>query len=576
MTNTDYLSQLAPELLLEITSHLHHAKDRASLTRTCRHVYAATTGKLYECFVYNGDVQESWRFVAFVRTIIENPDIAALVKVFDFEDRSYMHTPDGLGEEQVLHDYRQMGYDMYRQYVDQRLGKRSLSEAESSTDEVARSSRGSRPREKKERFERRTKELSRVFENALLEIGFSEINVQRWAEEFAPWRFMTKRKPEYYSDADFAVMMPLLCILLLRLPSLRKVILHPDQPGWMPHLYLSAIKFVADRLKASYPRPATQLDASTGLQNMELGPRGDHPNLLAHLQVMQITFFPGANFELHDVLRIFLPFMQLPNLHTLYATGNNEFYIDNDGSPDVIPSAYIGTSNVTEVSLEDADITVQQLLVLLRACKKLERFRWTRGQGRNPVDLSIDPDLTPNFDRRVGIQQALDPHASTLEELDLRIYLEHCNNKVYNDGYHVRSLTNFTNLTTLTITPVVFYIGQYDWGKEIDLGSLLPKSLEYLGLVYVFGSLKDRCICDISNDHRAWIGCVLKLARTISDSLPLCKRVEIFRSRGESRVSSHDQRNTDELLKITYHAFLRSGVSTNIFHILENDPLPPL
>jgi hypothetical protein len=218
---------------------------------------------------------------------------------------------------------------------------------------------------------------------------------------------------------------------------------------------------------------------------------------------------------------------------------------------------------------------VQQVQVLLLTCKKLERFRWTRGQKRRRANPTVYHDLSPNFKPDTGLQQAIEPHVNTLQELDLRIYVAYCSGQNDTFGFHVPSLAQFTNLKTLTITPVVFYI-THDRKWQVDLGSVLPKSLRYLGLVYAYGGGKNfSCECWRSNDEWAWNGCVPNLAKTISDSLPLCKTVEIIGSRGENPISDDEQKKTDTLLQKAYDAFKKSGVSTSISHIQENDPLPP-
>ncbi|GKT42770.1 uncharacterized protein ColSpa_02951 [Colletotrichum spaethianum] len=116
---------------------------------------------------------------------------------------------------------------------------------------------------------------------------------------------------------------------------------------------------------------------------------------------------PESPKSLFHFFNIGKEFLQLPQLRSftcasLSNSGPNGHLFDEEANPP-------GSSNVQYLTLLDANVTIEGLRSLIRACKGLKSFHWTPGDSTFS-DMQIKlPDLL----------QALSPHRETLQHLHI-------------------------------------------------------------------------------------------------------------------------------------------------------------
>ncbi len=194
-----------------------------------------------------------------------------------------------------------------------------------------------------------------------------------------------------------------------------------------------------------------------------------------------------------------LPFFAIPSLrsmHTLTAHTFDDEY-GNFESLDLGPLK--GTSNVTFLAWDEADITWMDAVKAIAIPRALQGFRWSQEFRCFSVGSCYGP-----FQHLIG--RALGAHKDTLRSLDLDIRHRYCNGqghpgnpygtleglrRVYpnakdrrmpQDGILIGSLKEFSQLRTLSIDATSL-CGHQKWSPApIQMIDALPPNLETLNL----------------------------------------------------------------------------------------------
>ncbi|KAI9645534.1 hypothetical protein NHQ30_006276 [Ciborinia camelliae] len=252
----------------------------------------------------------------------------------------------------------------------------------------------------------------------------------------------------------------------------------------------------------------------------------------------------------------------------------------------------ITDSVITDVAFDRSPLTWDHVGCILSTLRKLVRFRWThelfwsfKSDESKRMNLPIDEARYPilyNVNR--GIREILTPHKGNLKELDLRLDHHTCCPNYIPDFlvHHLNSqriisipysFVDFQVMTTLTIDPAALCGRPAGHLIERNIEELLPKSLEYLGLVYPLGHWHDSCQCPQIIRKQTWTEEVLNFARTLPTSLPLLAEVQLISvDKGYSAEDELEERN--RILETAKRAFHGKGIVCSVSNVTPLTPLP--
>lgn len=244
--------------------------------------------------------------------------------------------------------------------------------------------------------------------------------------------------------------------------------------------------------------------------------------------------------------------MRLPKFKNLYTLTAHFFDDPNNFSP-INYSPLVGTSNLTTLAYDEAELPCHDTISSLSIPKALQHFRWTG----EVICFSIGTCYAP-FQDKLG--DALRKHKDSLESLylDIRHYFcrgdgHHANpyanmvetRRVFGDSFADRlelqrgpkmavlvgSFKDFGVLKSLAVH-VTSLVGHQHWAaSETSLVDLLPPSLEDLTL---FVAVSTGAEGEFLFDNQLWYSQFLGLIRGASEKLPRLKEIGLrLVNRGE-------------------------------------------
>ncbi|PVH71710.1 hypothetical protein DL98DRAFT_577237 [Cadophora sp. DSE1049] len=271
----------------------------------------------------------------------------------------------------------------------------------------------------------------------------------------------------------------LLCHLLPLLKNLKTMYLMPIEVDYYGYGY-ALRKMVAKSLGQGETPVLEQLEKLYICSSLHIGPKGHR--------------------EYQMELDQFLPYILLPNLHTL-ALLTPMTPINCGSDPDQDLSPYADKSSITSLTLDESELKPRDTFALLAAAKALTYLRWSQDSNCNTSWTGCHAP----FHRH--IVPALDKHKATLIELDLDLRHTYCNTRGHaanpmttneglremygqdtglraadRDGLLIGSMKDFAVLTMLSID-VAALCGHQNWVKSpTPMVELLPPNLHKLTL----------------------------------------------------------------------------------------------
>lgn len=245
-----------------------------------------------------------------------------------------------------------------------------------------------------------------------------------------------------------------------------------------------------------------------------------------------------------DLKQVF-PFMRLPKLKTLYTLTANCFD-DPYNFPPIDYTPLVGTSNLTTLVYDEAELPCQDTISSLSIPKSLQHFRWTG----EITCFSIGTCYAP-FQDKLG--DALRKHKESFESLYLDIRHNFCREaghhanphanmaetrRVFSDNFASRwerkrglkeavligSFKDFRALKSLAIH-VTSLVGHQHWAvSETSMIDLLPPTLENLTL---FIAVSIGAEGEWLFDNQLWYSQFLGLIKGAGEKLPRLKKIEL-------------------------------------------------
>lgn len=278
--------------------------------------------------------------------------------------------------------------------------------------------------------------------------------------------------------------------------------------------------------------------------------------------------------------------MRLKNLRSIKTLVAHTFLdLDNFPPPDMQP--YMKSSNITHLSLDEADLVPSDAIKILSVPKALESLRWSQELSCFSIGSCFAP-----FHNTIG--DALRAHKETLGDLDLDIRHLYCKDQghaanpyaasdhrlpsyIWNSELSIRpprdailigSLREFTAMRTLSIDATAL-CGHQNWvPAPIQLVDVLPPNLEILNLRVILrrgdGEPPSELRPPSRIDNTLWMSCFMNLIRNAEAKLPSFRNIGIL-IHGRDWPSSEDSFLFEEITEECLNAGLKLKIKDEPF-----------
>ena len=530
MATENRLATLSPEVLDFIISYLSK-KDLASLAQVSRHYSLILARYLYSSWEHHG-LDHSFRSLhCFLRTLIQNPDIASLVKTLDVREwggcpRPEDYLPGRLGSDDEV-DYSDDS-DAMEEIDSEMENDEDEDEDEDGEEDAVESSvedkesiSSSASKKSPMPVEGRISDQEYNRDFPIIRLAAQKVGLPK--AEIFDFEMDIRERKEDVLIAMLIATLPNLTTLYVVLPEDQEAVLNLVKRAVRPESVLLQRLETVYICSALRKRIAMSLVLTQLIFCTDIGIKGHREYHLNH--------------------HILSPFLDLPNPRSVYTLTVSDLLWSLNNYSREPTSNYPPRYNTVNYALEQSDFNPLVVVDSLHDFKGLESFRWSQyisciSQGR-----CIGP-----FYRR--LQTALEPFKESLVNLDLdlrrRACLEgrdagHAFNPRANanemvplyrepqereNGRHlVGSMKDYSRLKSLSIDSSALH-GDFAWGySHRKIADSLPESLESILLQFTVQNYNaDALLIALSTTLSED---VTDLAHRAHEKVPLLKNVTI-------------------------------------------------
>jgi len=482
MANINQFGSLSLELLDIIICSLSK-KDQASLSQTSRFFHLTLARYMYSSWEYHGSNHSFKSLHCLLRTSIQNPDIASLVKTLDVREwgdcprvQDHLFDSEIGSDDASSDDYSDEPNDPdTMEEIDSEYGSIEVAIDSSVKDNESISSFASINNRPPDDGGITDEEYSRDF--PIIRLAVRRIELQD-ANIFDYEMDIRERKEDV-----------LIALLIANLPSLTTLyVVLPEEHEAVPNLVKRAIHTDSELLR--------------NLQTVYLCSALRESAVVPLPLILQLTFNVDIGFKGHleyDLdANMIIDFLNLPSIrsaYTLKAT-SRQWSLDNyDRRP---MSNYLPEYNAINYALEQSDINPLSEIASLIRFKDLQTLRWSqyfscvsKGSCAGPfyrtLQIALNPfkDTLANLDldlRRRPCHLGMDAGHAFNPRADVRdmvaFYKEPHERE--NGRHLIGSMADFSKLKHLSIDAAALH-GDSVWGySDRKIADSLPESLESL------------------------------------------------------------------------------------------------